>query len=179
MRTFKSFAVVATALIALLSWSCELFEGQEQPKAPSITIGEPVFDTDAMTMTLIFTPSKGTTAWHYKVESEGAMKNFTFVAGDEPKEIVANIEFDVEYTVSAYKDVDVSMSIILFCSDICQKTFSVWEYCVGDILNSAVEGRICYVFLIDKIECCIDILKHKRDGAKYKDAFCYCESNTE
>ena len=104
MRTFKSFAVVATALIALLSWSCELFEGQEQPKAPSITIGEPVFDTDAMTMTLIFTPSKGTTAWHYKVESEGAMKNFTFVAGDEPKEIVANIEFDVEYTVSAYAE---------------------------------------------------------------------------
>lgn len=104
MRTFKSFAVLTTALIALLSWSCELFEGQDQPKGPSITISEPVFDTEAMTMTLTFTPSKGTTAWHYKVESEGAMKNFTFVAGDAEKEIVTNIEFDVEYTVSAYAE---------------------------------------------------------------------------
>ena len=104
MRTFKSLAVLTTALIALLSWSCDLFEGQEQPKGPSITISDPVFDTEAMTMTLVFTPSAGTTAWHYKVESEGAMKNFTFVAGDQPKEIVTKIEFDVEYTVSAYAE---------------------------------------------------------------------------
>lgn len=104
MRTFKSLAVLTTALIALLSWSCDLFEGQEQPKGPSITIGEPVFDTEAMTATLLFTPSANTTAWHYKIESEGAMTNFTFVAGDQPKEIVANIEFDVEYTVSAYAE---------------------------------------------------------------------------
>lgn len=104
MRTFKSLAVLTTAVIALLSWGCELFDGQEQPKGPTITIGEPLFDTEAMTMTLTFTPSKGTTAWHYKVESEGAMANFTFVAGDQPKEIVTPIEFDVEYTVSAYAE---------------------------------------------------------------------------
>ena len=104
MRTFKSLAVLATAIIALLSWSCDVFNEKEPVKAPTITIGEPVFDTEAMTMTLVFTPSAGTTAWHYKVESEGAMTNFTFVAGDQPKEVVADIEFDVEYTVSAYAE---------------------------------------------------------------------------
>lgn len=104
MRTFKSLAVFATAIIALLSWGCEMFEGKEQPKAPTITIGEPAFDIEAMTATLLFTPSKNTTAWYYKIESEDAMTSFKLVAGDEPKEIVAEIEFDVEYTVSAYAE---------------------------------------------------------------------------
>ena len=53
MRTFKSLAVLTTALIALLSWSCELFNDKEPLKAPTITIGEPVFDTEAMTMTIL------------------------------------------------------------------------------------------------------------------------------
>lgn len=104
MKTFKSLAVLTTAVVALLSWGCELFEGKEQPKAPTITIGEPSYDTEAMTMTLLFTPSKNTTAWYYKIESEGAMSGFTLVAGDEPKEIVADIEFDVEYIISAYAE---------------------------------------------------------------------------
>ncbi|MBO7262921.1 MAG: hypothetical protein J6U93_00190 [Alistipes sp.] len=104
MRTFKSLAVLITAVIALLSWGCELFEGKEQPKAPTITIGEPTFDTEAMTMTLLFTPSQNTTAWYYKIESNGVMAGFTMVAGNEPKEIVTDIEFDVEYTISAYAE---------------------------------------------------------------------------
>ena len=81
-----------------------MFNENEQPKAPTITIGEPVFDTEAMTMTLLFTPSQNTTAWYYKIESESAAANFTLVAGEQPKEIVTNIEFDVEYTVSAYAE---------------------------------------------------------------------------
>lgn len=104
MRTFKSLAVLTTAVIALLSWGCEIFNEKEQPKAPTITIGEPVFDTEAMTMTLLFTPSSNTVAWYYKIESEGVTANFTLVAGEQPKEIVTNIEFDVEYTVSAYAE---------------------------------------------------------------------------
>lgn len=81
-----------------------MFGEKEQPKLPTITIGEPTFDTEAMTVTILFTPSANTTAWHYKIESEGAMTDFTFVAGDQPKEIVADFEFDVEYTVSAYAE---------------------------------------------------------------------------
>ena len=104
MRTFKSLAVLATAIIALLNWGCEMFDGKEQPKAPSITIGDPKFDTEAMTASLLFTPSKNTTAWYYKIESDGNMTSFKLVAGDAPKEIVAEIEFDVEYTVSAYAE---------------------------------------------------------------------------
>ena len=103
MRTFKSLAVLATAVIALLGWSCETND-KEQAKSPTITIGEAQFDTDAVTVTLLFTPSKNTTAWYYKFESEGVASNFTLVAGDEPKEIVKQIEFDVEYTVSAYAE---------------------------------------------------------------------------
>ena len=79
MRTFKSLAVLTTAVIALLSWSCEMFNEKEQPKAPTIAIGEPVYDTEAMTMTILFTPSQNTTAWYYKVESEGEMASFTLV----------------------------------------------------------------------------------------------------
>ena len=104
MKTFKSLAVLVTALIALLSWGCEMFNEKEQPKAPTITIGEPAFDTEAMTVTLLFTPSVNTTAWYYKFESEGVVANFTLVAGDQPKEIVAPFEYDVEYTVSAYAE---------------------------------------------------------------------------
>ena len=81
-----------------------MFGEKEQPKLPTITIGEPTFDTEDMTVTILFTPSSNTTAWHYKIESEGAMTDFTFVAGDQPKEIVADFEFDVEYTVSAYAE---------------------------------------------------------------------------
>lgn len=104
MRTFKSLAVFTTALIALLSWGCEMFNEKEQPKAPSITIAEPTFDTEAMTMTFVFTPSVNTTAWYYKIESEGAASQFKLVAGDQPKEIVSPFEYDVEYTVSAYAE---------------------------------------------------------------------------
>ena len=81
-----------------------MFNEKEQPKAPTIAIGEPVYDTEAMTMTIMFTPSQNTTAWYYKVESEGEMASFTLVAGEQPKEIVTNIEFDVMYTVSAYAE---------------------------------------------------------------------------
>lgn len=81
-----------------------MFNEKEQPKAPTIAIGEPVYDTEAMTMTILFTPSQNTTAWYYKVESEGEMASFTLVAGEQPKEIVTNIEFDVMYTVSAYAE---------------------------------------------------------------------------
>lgn len=81
-----------------------MFGEKEQPKLPTITIGEPTFDTEDMTVTILFTPSANTTAWHYKIESESAMTDFTFVAGDQPKEIVADFEFDVEYTVSAYAE---------------------------------------------------------------------------
>ena len=76
MRTFKSLAVLTTALIALLSWSCELFNDKEPLKAPTITIGEPVFDTEAMTMTILFTPSPNTSAWHYKIEADGVAAQF-------------------------------------------------------------------------------------------------------
>lgn len=104
MRTFKNLAVLTTAVIALLSWGCDVFNEKEPVKAPTITIGEPLFDTEAMTMTLLFTPSQNTTAWHYKIEREGATADFTFVAGEQPKEIVVDIEFDVVYTVSAYAE---------------------------------------------------------------------------
>ena len=104
MRTFKSLAVLATAIVALLCWGCEMFEGKEQPKAPTITIGEPTFDTEAMTVTLLFTPSQNTTAWYYKIESDGVMGSFKLVAGDKPKEIVTKFEYDVDYTVSAYAE---------------------------------------------------------------------------
>ncbi|MBO7283331.1 MAG: hypothetical protein J6U73_08055 [Alistipes sp.] len=104
MRTFKNLAVLTTAVIALLSWGCDVFNEKEPMKAPTITIGEPLFDTEAMTMTLLFTPSQNTTAWHYKIEREGATADFTFVAGEQPKEIVVDIEFDVVYTVSAYAE---------------------------------------------------------------------------
>ncbi len=104
MRTFKNLAVLTTAVIALLSWGCDVFNEKDSVKAPTITIGEPLFDTEAMTMTLLFTPSQNTTAWHYKIEREGATADFTFVAGEQPKEVVVDIEFDVVYTVSAYAE---------------------------------------------------------------------------
>lgn len=104
MRTFKSLAVLTTALIALLSWSCELFNDKEPLKAPTITIGEPVFDTEAMTMTILFTPSPNTSAWHYKIEADGVAAQFQFAAGDQPREVVTDIEFDVQYTISAYAE---------------------------------------------------------------------------
>ena len=81
-----------------------MFGEKEQPKLPTITIGEPTFDTEAMTVKILFTPSKNVSAWFYKFESEGSATNFTLVAGDEPKEIVTEFEFDVEYTVSAYSE---------------------------------------------------------------------------
>ena len=107
MKTFKSFAVVATALIALLSWSCEQFtEKEDQKVAPTITIGEPEYDVDAMTMTLLFTPSANTTAWYYKVECNGVYAAFTKVEGAEAAQIIKEIEFDAEYTISAYAEND-------------------------------------------------------------------------
>lgn len=105
MKTFKSFAVLTTAIIALLSWSCEYFQSDEKrPKLPTITISEPVFDAETMTLKATITPSAEATAFYYKLESEGVTTSFEKVEGNEAYELVATIEFDINYSISAYAE---------------------------------------------------------------------------
>ena len=120
MKTFKSFAVLTTAIIALLSWSCEYFQGDEKtPKLPTITISEPVFDAETMTLKATITPSAETTAFYYKLESEGVTTSFEKVEGNEAYELVATIEFDINYSISAYAenaDGESELVIVDYCA---------------------------------------------------------------
>ena len=105
MKLSKNFAVLTTALIALLSWSCDVFSGDEQKQnPPTITISEPEFDAESMTLRATITPSENTKAIYYKFESESEAASFEKIEGNEPYLLERSVEFDVNYTISAYAE---------------------------------------------------------------------------
>ena len=105
MKLSKNFAVLTTALIALLSWSCDIFNEDEQKQnPPTITISEPEFDAESMTLRATITPSENTKAIYYKFESESEAASFEKIEGNEPYLLERSVEFDVNYTISAYAE---------------------------------------------------------------------------
>lgn len=105
MKLFKNFAILTTAIIALLSCGCEMF-GEDTPvNKPTISISDLEFDAETMTVKAIITPSSGTEAWSYKVENsvdgpqEYTKREWSF--GDD---IFFDVTYGVEYTVSAFAE---------------------------------------------------------------------------
>ena len=105
MRHFKFNAVIATALIAFLSWGCDYFKGDDVVvNKPTITISEPEFDAETMMATVIIEPSNDTTAWYYKVEDKANSKEYTKIEGAISDDIFFDVVYGVEYTIYAYAE---------------------------------------------------------------------------
>ena len=105
MKLFKNFAILTTAIIALLSCGCEMFGDDTPVNKPTISISELEFDAETMTVKAIITPSSNTEAWSYKVEnSVDGPKEYTKREWSFGDDIFFDVTYGVQYTVSAFAE---------------------------------------------------------------------------
>ena len=105
MKTLKqlTFAIVALCL-SFIGVSCDKEPAGATGNAPTIGILKPEFDTNSMTVKVMIAPSTDATAWYYKVEWSEQAADYTKVEGAAAKEIEFEVQYGVEYTISAYAE---------------------------------------------------------------------------
>ncbi|MBR4964152.1 MAG: hypothetical protein IKZ32_02230 [Alistipes sp.] len=105
MKTLKqlTFAIVALCL-SFIGVSCDKEPAGATGNTPTIGILEPEFDTNSMTVKVMIAPSTDATAWYYKVEWSEQAADYTKVEGAAAKEIEFEVQYGVEYTISAYAE---------------------------------------------------------------------------
>ena len=105
MKTLKqlTFAIVALCL-SFIGVSCDKEPEGATGNTPTIGILEPEFDTNSMTVKVMIAPSTDATAWYYKVEWSEQTADYTKVEGAAAKEIEFEVQYGVEYTISAYAE---------------------------------------------------------------------------
>ena len=113
MKTLRNtLAVLFAAILALSLSSCEknpdVDKGNDIPKVetPTITIEEPKFDADAMTVKVNIKPSADATAWYWQVihSIDNEYKPLTKVEGSTAMEVEFAAMYGVEYTIMAYAE---------------------------------------------------------------------------
>ncbi|MBR2866655.1 MAG: hypothetical protein IKC12_02925 [Alistipes sp.] len=113
MKTLRNtMAVLFAAILALSLSSCEknpdVDKGNDTPKVetPTITIEEPKFDADAMTVKVNIKPSADATAWYWQVihSIDNEYKPLTKVEGSTAMEVEFAAMYGVEYTIMAYAE---------------------------------------------------------------------------
>ena len=105
MKTLKqvAFAVVAMCL-ACVGVSCDKEPEVTPAEKPTIGILEVEFDAETSTASVMIVPSTDATAWYYKVESKGNATDYTKVENAMAQEITFEVQYAVEYTISAYAE---------------------------------------------------------------------------
>ena len=105
MKTLKqlTFAIVALCL-SFIGVSCDKEPAGATGNTPTIGILEPEFDANSMTVKVMIAPSTDATAWYYKVEWSEQTADYTKVEGAAAKEIEFEVQYGVEYTISAYAE---------------------------------------------------------------------------
>ena len=105
MKTLKqvAFAVVAMCL-ACVGVSCDKEPVETPAEKPTIGILDVEFDAETSTASVMIVPSTDATAWYYKVESEGNATDYTKVEGAMAQEITFEVQYAMEYTISAYAE---------------------------------------------------------------------------
>ena len=103
----RQFAVaIMAAVVALAGWSCNNEPNETPVQKPTIGIMEPEFNAETMELSVMIAPSTDTTAWYWMVkggvDTEDAM--MTKEEGAAAKEIKFEVEYGVEYTITAYAE---------------------------------------------------------------------------
>ena len=103
----RNFAVVVmTAVVALLSWSCDKEPAETPIQRPTIGIMEPELNAETMEVSVMIAPSSDATAWYWMVkgglDTEDAM--MTKVEGAAAKRVTFKAVYGVEYTITAYAE---------------------------------------------------------------------------
>ena len=76
-------------------------EAYFEPEAAALTIGDPVFDSEKMVVTVDITPSATTAVWFWRLNPDGQTNE---VKGNEPKTLSFNVEYDTVYNISLHAE---------------------------------------------------------------------------
>ena len=94
------WALLATVLLGVVG--CKNTGGELEVKKPTISVAEAVVDAETMTASVEVTPSANTTAWSWKVDTAEAAGEYTLVNGNAAQTIEVAVEYDTEYTFTAF-----------------------------------------------------------------------------
>lgn len=94
--------VLATAVLAIVAWSCEESGKEVDKTKPTIGIEDAVLEPNEMVAQIMIIPSSDATAWFWKIEAAGQTLDYQRVEGALGALISGSVEYGVEYTVSAY-----------------------------------------------------------------------------
>lgn len=94
------WALLATVLLSVVG--CKNNEPEPEVQKPTISVAEAVVDAEAMTASVEVAPSTNATAWSWKVDTADNAGEYTTVNGNAKTTIEVNVEYDTEYTFTAY-----------------------------------------------------------------------------
>ena len=104
----RNFAVVImTAVVALLSWSCDKEPAEIPVERPTIGIMEPELNAETMEVSVMIAPSSDATAWYWYVEGGNhtdEAPSYNKVEGAAAKKVTFKAVYGVEYTITAYAE---------------------------------------------------------------------------
>lgn len=89
------------AVVLLSVVGCKNTEPEPVAK-PTISVAEAVVNAETMTASVEVTPSANTNSWSWKVDTAEAAGEYTTVTGHDKKTIEVAVEYDTEYTFTAY-----------------------------------------------------------------------------
>ncbi|MBQ8864191.1 MAG: hypothetical protein IJ014_05650 [Rikenellaceae bacterium] len=89
------------AVVLLSVVGCKNTEPEPVAK-PTISVAEAVVNAETMTASVEVTPSANANSWSWKVDTAEAAGEYTTVTGHDKKTIEVAVEYDTEYTFTAY-----------------------------------------------------------------------------
>lgn len=95
--------IVLAALMVIGVVSCEK-EPKPTEQRPTIGISDVKLDAETMSASAMVVPSTDATSWYWKVEKSGENKEYTKHSSTSGARIKFDVEYDVEYTLSAYAE---------------------------------------------------------------------------
>ncbi|MBO7169262.1 MAG: hypothetical protein J6V43_04210, partial [Rikenellaceae bacterium] len=94
--------LIATVMMSIVG--CKPDPQEPVVKAPTITVAEASVDAATMKASVEVTPSENTADWYWKVDTANAAGEYTKVSGNAATTIEVTVEYDTEYTFTAYAE---------------------------------------------------------------------------
>ena len=92
------WALLATVLLSVVGCN----EPEPEVQKPTISVAEAVVDAETMTASVEVTPSTTAASWSWKVDTAEAAGEYTKVNGNAKTTVTVDVEYDTEYTFTAY-----------------------------------------------------------------------------
>ena len=93
------WALLATVLLSVVGCKEPVEPTVEKP---TISVAEAVVNAETMTASVEVTPSTNATAWSWKVATADNAGEYTTVNGNATTTVSVDVEYDTEYTFTAY-----------------------------------------------------------------------------